>query len=230
MDDLGIAQNRISAIAALGDDTRRALYALVARAPEPIGRDEAAALLDLARSTTAFHLDRLVEAGLLSVERRRLSGRTGPGAGRPAKLYAIAPGEIVASAPERHYELAGELLATAAETADREGIPVREALAIEAHATGLRIGAHTGNLDAALIACGYEPLDDGRGGLTLENCPFHSLAARHTALVCTANLQLLEGMVEGCRDHRLPVLTPDPPRCCVALLAEAAQPPPVPPA
>ena len=103
MEDLGLARNRITAIAALGDDTRRALFGFVARAPEPVGRDEAAAALELPRSTAAFHLDRLVEAGLLITEHRRLSGRSGPGAGRPAKLYAVAPGEIVASAPERHY-------------------------------------------------------------------------------------------------------------------------------
>ena len=223
MEDLGLARNRITAIAALGDDTRRALFGFVARAPEPVGRDETAAALELPRSTAAFHLDRLVEAGLLITEHRRLSGRSGPGAGRPAKLYAVAPGEIVASAPERHYELAGELLAAAAETADRDGIPVRKALAAEAHAMGRRIGASTGSLDSALTACGYEPQSDDFGGVTLENCPFHALATRHTDLVCTANLRLVEGMIEGCHDPRVPVLMPDPPRCCVAVLAATSR-------
>ncbi|MET1019993.1 MAG: helix-turn-helix domain-containing protein, partial [Microterricola sp.] len=103
----------IGAISALDDPARRALYELITGSAESIGRDAAATALGLSRSTTAFHLDRLADAGLLSVEFRRISGKTGPGSGRPAKLYRRAPGELSVSLPARHYDLAGELMAEA---------------------------------------------------------------------------------------------------------------------
>src|SRR6187200_1687465 len=131
-----LAANRVDAIGMLSDRLRADLYRLVAASDHPLSRDEAAAAAGVPRSTAAFHLDRLVEAGLLEVEHRRLSGRSGPGAGRPTKLYLATQREVSASVPERHYELAGELLASAIERAERDGIPVREALDAEAHALG----------------------------------------------------------------------------------------------
>ena len=104
--------------------------------------------------------------------------------------------------PERHYELAGELLASSIERAERDGIPVRDALDAEAHALGRGLGAGRTALEDALTRCGYSPADDGRGGLTLENCPFHALATRHTPLVCGANLALVAGRRRG--DGRRP--------------------------
>ena len=115
----------------------------------------------------------------------------------------------MASIPERHYELAGELLASSIERAERDGIPVRAALDAEAHALGRGIAAGRTALEDALARCGYAPADDGRGGLTLENCPFHALATRHTPLVCGANLALVEGVVEATGDDRMPSLEPD---------------------
>src|SRR4029079_17932770 len=95
----------IRAVALLDEPVRRQLYDLVAARQQAVSRDEAARGAGISRALAAFHLDRLVEAGLLAVEYRRLSGRTGPGAGRPAKLYRRAPGEISVSVPDRHYEL-----------------------------------------------------------------------------------------------------------------------------
>lgn len=212
-----LAANRLQAVGALSDPRRIELYRLVAASDHPISRDEAATAVGLPRSTTAFHLDRLVEVGLLDVERRRLSGRSGPGAGRPTKLYRATQLDVIASVPERHYELAGELLASAIERSERDGVPVRDALDAEAHALGLGLGADGAPLETALTRCGYAPAADGEGGLTLENCPFHALATRHTPLVCTANLALVEGLVEGTGDERMPSLEPSPGRCCVAI-------------
>ncbi|HWR49068.1 MAG TPA: helix-turn-helix domain-containing protein, partial [Pseudonocardiaceae bacterium] len=76
---------QISAIAALDEPTRRRLYDYVVRQPAPVSRDDAAAILELPRTTVAFHLDRLVDEDLLDVIYERRTGRTGPGAGRPAK-------------------------------------------------------------------------------------------------------------------------------------------------
>src|SRR4051812_47733490 len=102
-----MAADPVGAIAALSDPIRRRLYRLAAE--RAIGRDEAADTIGIPRGTAAFHLDRLADAGLVTVSYRRLSGRTGPGAGRPSKLYAAASTDLIASVPERHYELAGGL-------------------------------------------------------------------------------------------------------------------------
>jgi predicted ArsR family transcriptional regulator len=64
----------------------------------------------LPRATAAFHLDRLVEEDLLDVSYQR---RTGPGAGRPAKLYRRSPHQVAVSLPQRRYDLAGQLLSSA---------------------------------------------------------------------------------------------------------------------
>ena len=100
-------------MAALAEPTRRRLYDLVAASNEPVGRDDAVEALGISRELAAFHLDRLVEAGLLQTEYRRRNGRTGPGAGRPAKLYRRADRVVEISLPARRYDRAAELMATA---------------------------------------------------------------------------------------------------------------------
>lgn len=212
-----LADNRVDAVAVLSDRLRGELYRLVAASEQPLSRDQAAEAVGMPRSTAAFHLDRLVEAGLLSVEHRRLSGRSGPGAGRPTKLYRATQTDVIGSVPERHYELAGELFAASIERAEREEVPVRAALDAEARDLGRDIGRAHATLEAALTRCGYSPADDGGGGFTLENCPFHALATRHTPLVCGANLALVSGVVEATGDDRVPSLEPSAGRCCVAI-------------
>jgi predicted ArsR family transcriptional regulator len=212
-------REQIAAVAAVDDPQRAALYDYVSRRPEPVGRDEAAHELGLPRSTAAFHLDRLVEQGLLVTEYRRLTGRSGPGSGRPSKLYRRAPGDVQVSIPPRQYELAGELLATAIDEADRCGIPVREALTAVATETGRRLGASAGSLGAALEEGGYQPRADEAGGLTLANCPFHRLASAHTELVCHANAALLRGIADGAGADPGAVesVTPLDEGCCVRI-------------
>ncbi|HEY5222570.1 MAG TPA: helix-turn-helix domain-containing protein [Microbacteriaceae bacterium] len=214
--------NRLSAIAAVSDPVRRALFVLLGTREQPITRDDAAAALGLARSTAAFHLDRLVEEGLLTVEFKRLSGRTGPGAGRPSKLYRRAADEISVSIPERHYELAGELLASAIDEADRTGSPVRESLASVAEQTGRKLGAAADSLQGALHQCGYEPYSDDNGGMLLANCPFHRLSASHADVICHANLDLLRGMADGVGDgaHEI-VFAPGEGPCCVRIASRS---------
>src|SRR3546814_12007588 len=111
-----------SRIGALADPMRRALYEYVATQREPVGREEAARALDLATHKVKFHLDKLVDEGLLQTEFRRLSGRSGPGAGRPNKLYRRADTEFSVSLPERRYDLVGHILANAVDRARRDGI------------------------------------------------------------------------------------------------------------
>jgi predicted ArsR family transcriptional regulator len=212
---------QISAVAAMSDPQRRTLFEFVSRSENPVSREDAARALGVPRSTAAFHLDRLVDEGVLETEFRRLSGRTGPGAGRPSKLYRRAGGEISVSIPARRYELAGELLAAAVEEADRTGGAVREALATVATKAGRELGASAGSLDAALESCGYEPCDDGAGGLVLTNCPFHRLATSHTEVICQANVALLSGVAEGAAEDARTVefVPPTGEHCCVRIAA-----------
>ena len=143
--------DRVAAVSALDEPIRRALFEYVSRSESPVSRDEAAEALGLARSTAAFHLDRLAEEGLLAVEFRRLTGRTGPGSGRPAKLYRRGTGEIAVTIPERHYDFAGQLLLSAIEEAARTGEPVVEVL--------LRIAGETGRStsSAAVMSAATSP-------------------------------------------------------------------------
>ena len=121
-------EERIAGVASLAEPQRRALYRFVVDRGDAVSKDEAAAAMGVARSVAAFHLDRLVADGLLITEFRRLTGRQGPGAGRPAKLYRRAEGELSVSLPARQYDLAAELLAAAVNEATRTGAPVGEVL------------------------------------------------------------------------------------------------------
>lgn len=211
----------IAAVAALDEPTRRRLYDYVVRSREPVGRDEASEAVGVSRPTAAFHLDRLAEEGLLDVVHRRLSGRAGPGAGRPAKLYLRSAQEVEVSLPGRRYELAGELLAAAVEESELAGEPVRTAVANRALAVGRQMGEATGGSDPlpALEAHGFEPrLEDGV--VRLGNCPFHQLAQAHRDLVCGMNLHLLEGLLSGLEPSGYTAsLAPTPGHCCVVLEA-----------
>ncbi|HLT97232.1 MAG TPA: helix-turn-helix domain-containing protein, partial [Acidimicrobiia bacterium] len=65
----------LEAVSALAEPARRALYEYVAAAPDAVGRDQAAEAVGVSRQAAAYHLDRLADDGLLSVEYRRLTGR-----------------------------------------------------------------------------------------------------------------------------------------------------------
>src|SRR5919202_5056137 len=120
--------NRAAGVSALEDPARRALLEFVTAAEGAVSREDAAQALGLTRRATAFHLDRLAEAGLLEVEYRRLTGRSGPVAGRQSKVYRRPADEVAVSVPERHYDLAAELLAAAGESDAAGAGPAREAL------------------------------------------------------------------------------------------------------
>jgi predicted ArsR family transcriptional regulator len=218
--NLGMEQrsmaDRVAAVSALDEPIRRALFEFVSRSAAPVSRDHAAAALGLARSTAAFHLDRLAAERLLTVEYRRLTGRTGPGAGRPSKLYRRAPGEVAVIIPERSYDFAGQLALGAIEESTRTGEPVRETLLRLAREAGRKLGTDAGALESVLEDRGFEPRSDGAGGIVLANCPFHALAQQHTDTVCHLNLELLQGAREGSHDQRYTlVLDPEIGRCCV---------------
>ena len=213
-------RRQASGIGALADDTRRALYAYVAAQHEPVGREQAASALDLALHTASFHLDRLVAEGLLDVEYRRLSGRTGPGAGRPSKLYRRADREIAVSLPPRRYDLVGDILATAVDRA-AQGVPLEQSLEECAREEGIGLGQASGTagtldaLAAVLETQGYEPTLS-EDTVELANCPFDALARKHTELVCRLNRSYVQGVADGLGCTGVAArLEPEPGHCCV---------------
>jgi predicted ArsR family transcriptional regulator len=212
---------RVGAIAVLDQPVRRDLYDLLVGTDGWIGRDEAAAALGVPRSVAAFHLDKLAEAGLADVRFERPAGRSGPGAGRPAKHYRRSDQEVAVSLPDRHYDLAGTVLADALADAATGDEPVEEALAHAARRVGSEVGRDLPDEVEPLEALrrlGYEPRVEG-DDIVLVNCPFHRLAERHRPLVCGMNLDLLNGLVDelGAETRLTPRLEPAEGRCCVRL-------------
>ncbi|WP_433505848.1 helix-turn-helix transcriptional regulator [Pseudonocardia halophobica] len=225
--------SQVSGVSALAEPARRALYLYVVAQPEPVSRDGAAEGVGLARHTAKFHLDKLVEEGLLDTEFRRLSGRRGPGAGRPTKLYRRSARQVAVTLPQRQYDLVGQILAEGVDAAARNATPVLDAVRDAATAAGHRLGAEarqrwapaaptSGDVAAALGRYGYEPRQDG-AVTVLGNCPFHALAREHTALVCGMNLSLIAAFLEefGCPGVQVR-LDPAPERCCVTMTEEAS--------
>ncbi|MFF1877833.1 helix-turn-helix transcriptional regulator [Leifsonia sp. NPDC058230] len=204
-------------VAALADPSRRALYIQLRNSDRPLGRDELAERTGIPRATVAFHLDRLEAVGALTTEFARRSGRSGPGAGRPAKFYSLADDEVTASIPPRRYDLVGDILATAAEESDRTGSPVRECLVAVAQNRGHEIGDANAPLVDTLAGIGYEPTAEQDGGFRLTNCPFHRLASRHTDLICSANTAFVRGLTDRSTEERQVWLEPSDGHCCVRI-------------
>jgi predicted ArsR family transcriptional regulator len=218
--------DEIGVVAVLADPVRRRLYEAVSGASAPIGREEAARLATVPLHSARFHLDKLVGAGLLEASYARLTGRRGPGAGRPAKLYRRSRAEVAVSLPRRSYDLVGGVLAAALEQTV-QGVDVAVALHDEARSRGRAIGtSYDGSsggrtrqelerVAGALAAEGFEPHRKG-DEVRLRNCPFDALASEHTELVCGVNLDLVTGVLDGlgCTSARAR-LQPDPDHCCV---------------
>lgn len=219
--------DELASVAALGEPVRRALYHYVVAQPESVSRESAAAGVGVAHHVAKFHLDRLEADGLLDVEYSRPPGRSGPGAGRPAKLYRRSARHIAVSLPERRYDLAGRILADAVSAASGAGMPLDRSVREAAASAGRALGAQARQLpdedpldavSGVLADVGFEPrvVDDR---VVLGNCPFHSLAESHRALVCGMNLDLITGLLSV-----LPAaagvearLDPADGHCCVTL-------------
>jgi predicted ArsR family transcriptional regulator len=230
--DLSDVDQQLTGLAGLGDPIRRALYRYVADRGIPVSRDAAAHAAGISRPLAAYHLDKLVDDGLLEPRYQRRSSRRGPGAGRPAKHYVRADRQIELSLPARDYAALAELLAGALE-ADPSGA-AQAALNRDATTLGAELGtkaaSHTAPdgdpdqvstaLRQTLAARGYEPYDDADGTIRLRNCPFDRIATHHRQLVCGANhamLQALTDQVDSDPPTVRTVLDPQPGRCCVVL-------------
>jgi Predicted transcriptional regulator len=223
----------VAGIGALAEPVRRQLYLFVCAQPTPVSRDQAADAVGVPRHKAKFHLDRLESEGLLETEYARVTGRTGPGAGRTAKLYRRAAREVAVSLPTREYELAGRLMAGAIAESARTGTSVLEILHRMASEYGTLVGgtalATEGGkpatpqaaLDIAVQALrehGYEPRREG-DRTVMANCPFHALAQVHPTLVCHMNHALITGLIGSLAPDRVDAkLDPGDDRCCVTLV------------
>jgi predicted ArsR family transcriptional regulator len=204
----------VESIAVLRDPVRRAVYEHVIDRGDLVGRDEVAGALGIGRTLAAFHLDRLTEAGLLESSYARRSGRAGPGAGRPAKLYRRSAVEHEVSLPPRRYRVAAGLLA---EVVERSGADER--LFELAREQGRSAGRSAGDADLVTVLAdqGYEPRRRA-DSVVLRNCPFHGLARDHPPLVCGMNLASLQGLIEGLgRPGAVARMAPEVAGCCVVI-------------
>ena len=213
-------QRDLEALGLLDEPVRRQLYDWVVAQPGPVGREAAARAVGVSRALATFHLDKLAAAGLLDASYQRLTGRVGPGAGRPARVYRRADRELSVSLPERRYARAADLFATALERLG-DGRPPR-ALTRAARELGSELGRATRRgssrtrLLKALGAGGYEPSIEPDGAIRLRNCPFDALVDEHRTLVCGTNVALAAGILEGAGANELvPILDAQPGFCCV---------------
>jgi len=225
-DDLA---NRLAGVAALADPVRRDLFRYVSAQSAPVSRDQAAEALGIPRHTAKFHLEKLADEGLLDTSFKRLSDRRGPGAGRPTKLYRRSSRQLSVTLPERRYDVAGQLLASAIDNAtDRTAVDALTSAAAEWGRTvgdEARAAAGTRPDRERLVAStcqaltdhGYEPrrVDST---IVLSNCPFDTLAREHTQLVCGMNLAIITAVTGQVGHSGLAArLDPAPDRCCVVL-------------
>lgn len=224
------ADSAIDSVSALNEDSRRRMFTFIRRARRAVTRDEAAASVGISRKLAAFHLDKLVDAGLLRARYETPGGVRK--VGRQPKVYEPTDAQITVNIPDRRHELLADLLldAVLTESADENAA---QAAVRAAEQRGRRMGeavrdeSRPGRLgpERGLTACerlldryGYEPVRETPTLLRLRNCPFHPLAAKAPDLVCGMNLALLSGCLDGLQVNGVQaVLAPEPGECCVRL-------------
>lgn len=227
------SEDELAAVALLAEPARLELYRYVRAQDQPVGRAEAAQAVGISVKLAAFHLDRLVEAEMLDFGYERLSGRAGPGAGRPAKVYTLSAQRFAVSLPQTGYSLAASIMATALSGSDR-GSAGQAAVQQVAGSVGQRLGLEVrrgartkGTRRRALLRSleqlGYEPERNG-SDVSLRNCIFADLALEHRELICGMNGALVRGMVEGVDLPDLRVeRQPFGPSCCCARIVDASR-------
>ncbi len=212
-------QDRWTAATALVDPSRRALYDYARRQDHPVSREEAADATRMSRGLAAFHLDKLVDAGLLRA--RYAAPPDQPrGRGRAPKVYQVADDGLVITIPERRYELIAEILADAvADDPAHADDAARHHAQQRGQILGMRLRGD--DLRDVLADLGFEPDSAGADRVVLRNCPFHILATRQTALVCGLNHAFLTGLVNGLDVTAVHArLAPRSGACCVELTTQ----------
>jgi predicted ArsR family transcriptional regulator len=228
-----VDSSALRAFGALGEDQRRQLYDFARAARRPVSREEAATAVGISRKLAAFHLDKLVDAGLL---RYGFLASGGSRVGRRPKVYEPTDASFQISIPARRHELLADILVQAVLDEARHGSALTAAVQA-AQRRGFGEGGHVrerlrpGRLGAeraltvaadVLAKQGFEPDRTTLGCVRLRNCPFHPLAQRAPDLVCQLNHAFMGGLIEGLRAETIEaVLTPTAGECCVELRAAA---------
>lgn len=226
----------IASLSVLGEELRRRMFEFIRRARRPVTRDEAAASVGISRKLAAFHLDKLVDAGLLRARYESPGGIRK--VGRQPKVYEPTDTPIRVSIPDRRHELLADLLLQAVLT-EGDSESAAEAAMRTAGERGRELGeaeralSRPGRLGAerGLTFCermleqqGFEPAREGPTRLRLRNCPFHPLAAKAPELVCGMNHAYLSGYLQGLRATAVQaVLAPRPGECCVELTPSSSE-------
>ncbi|WP_239028902.1 helix-turn-helix transcriptional regulator [Pseudonocardia acidicola] len=208
------------------------MHAFIRRARRPVTRDEAAASVGISRKLAAFHLDKLVQVGLLRAHYEPVGGTRK--VGRRPKVYEPSGLDIQVTVPRRQHDVLADILLDGVLTAQETENP-RDAVVRVAHRHGSRIGAvereraRPGGLGlerALTLAAGilerqgFEPAREDPTCIRLRNCPFHPLAAKAPQLVCGINHAFLTGMLTGLDSRTVEaVLDPHSGECCVELRA-----------
>lgn len=198
-------------VAALGDATRRRVFFTVREAGVLMGKDDVAGAVGITRRLAGFHLDKLVEQGFLRAEFKRRSGRTGPGAGRPAKLYALAEAEEDSRLHVTHYDLLAELLLKA--MSDRSGEDPQQVLERVGYEFGRELGeaerqagrspSYATTTDAVtgvvgvLTRFGFGAKPSEEGGFTARMCPFEEMAKVDPQRVCGLDRAIWRGVLSA---------------------------------
>jgi predicted ArsR family transcriptional regulator len=220
----------LAVASALADRSRRRMYEFIRQADRPISREQAAAHVGISRKLAAFHLDKLVEVGLLRAHFTPAAGTRRPG--RAPKVYEPAEVDLRISIPERRLDLLAEILIDAV-LRDDGTTPAAKAAADTARDLGARLGRsereriRPGRLGAErgltvvatlLDRCGFEPDRGAAGTVRLRNCPFQPLTRRAPELVCGINHAFATGVVDGLQATSVTaVFAPTPGQCCVQI-------------
>jgi predicted ArsR family transcriptional regulator len=220
----------LMAVALLAEPTRQRLYLYLRDRQEPVGREEAARHTGVKPRLAAFHLDRMADAGLLDVEYRRLSGRAGPGAGRPAKVYSVSPRSFSVEIPQTRYALAASMMATVLSTSggrtdgagSLQGVAasVGETIGREIRRRARTRDARQEAIERKLTQLGYEPQVQAPGNWTMRNCIFSELSRSHRELVCPMNAAFVTGMLDGAELPLHVERQTESPGCCVRLTSD----------
>lgn len=179
----------MDALEAVGDPELRSALLFARRRERAVTADELGEAEGVHRNVARARLERLAAAGLLEVGYERRSGRTGPGAGRPAKTYAVVPELTAIQFPERHYEtllglVADELpAARRAETLHRIGEAFADELVDRTRLRpkkSVRDGLEA--MCAAVRDLGYQAtlveVEDDRAVVATPTCPLRPLVRR----------------------------------------------------
>lgn len=210
--------------------SRSRVLAVLQQAGEPVGVSHVAEQLRLHSNTVRFHLDALVEAGLVE---RTAEDRHQPG--RPRALYTAHPEG--GATGQRSYRLLAEILAgfVAANVAQPAQAAVQAGQAwgrflAERPPPFRRVDEHaaTEQLTRTLSDIGFAPeavTSERSRQIRLHHCPFREVAEEHREVVCAIHLGLMQGLLAELEapikaDRLEPFVEPN---LCIAQLSARSQ-------